>query len=84
VKINSLVVGTGQGLRFEDCAVGIDTTSGGNGLFNLIDSTAANTSVVVKSGATSTPQGSLVLENVIVDSSVPAVCLSPLLSAAPF
>jgi glucan 1,3-beta-glucosidase len=79
MKITSLLQGTGQGLRFESCSVGIDTTSGGSGVFNLIDSTATNTSVVVNSPASdnTSTQNSLLLENVIVDSSVPAVRLNP-------
>ncbi|TVY68952.1 Glucan endo-1,3-beta-glucosidase [Lachnellula suecica] len=78
VSITSLVQGTGQGLRFEGCTVGIDTTSGGNGLFNLIDSTATNTSTVMNTAAfsSSNTQNSLNLENVIVDSSVPATVKS--------
>jgi glucan 1,3-beta-glucosidase len=82
VKVTSLVQGTGQGLRFEDCVAGIDTSGGGSGTFNLIDSTATNTSVVVNAGATSTPQGSLVLENVIVDASVSSVSCAVLLCPA--
>jgi glucan 1,3-beta-glucosidase len=79
VKITNLLQGTGQGLRFESCTVSIDTTSGGSGLFNLIDSTATNTSSVVNApaSASTSTQNSLLLENVVVDSSVPAVRLNP-------
>jgi len=76
VRITSAVHVTAQALRFEDCAIGIDTSSGGNGLLNLIDSTATNTTALVNSApATTSAQNSLVLENVIVDSTVPAVGL---------
>ncbi|KAK3356868.1 family 55 glycoside hydrolase [Lasiosphaeria hispida] len=71
VKLTSLLQGTGQGLRFDSCKIGIDASSG-VGLFNLIDSTATNTSTLVLASAASTASGSLVLENVMVDSSVPA------------
>ena len=65
---------TGQGLRFEGVTTGVDTTGNTVGLFNLIDSTASNTQAVIAADATqSSMQGSLVLENVIVDSTVPAV-----------
>jgi len=73
VKVSSMVHGTFQGLRFEGCTVGIDTTSGGNGMLNLIDSSASNTSTLVNAPGTTTVQSSIVLENVIVDSSVIAV-----------
>jgi len=78
VKITSAVHVTCQALRFEGCTVGIDTASGGNGLLNLIDSTAENTTTLVNAVTTTSSQGSLVLENVIVGSSVPAVgCCLP-------
>jgi glucan 1,3-beta-glucosidase len=77
VKITSMVHGTFQGLLFEGCTIGIDTTSGGNGMLNLIDSSASNTSTLVNAPATSTVQSSMVLENVIVDSSVGAVSSDP-------
>lgn len=73
IYISSLIQGTGQGLRFENVTTGIDMTSGGSGMFNLIDSTAVNTSVLVNTTAANSTQGSLVLENVMVDASVPAV-----------
>ncbi|KAK3377556.1 glycoside hydrolase family 55 protein [Podospora didyma] len=69
VKITSLVQGTGQGLRFGSCSIGIDATSGGLGAFNLIDSSATNTSTLISSASSSNTFGSLVLENVLVDSS---------------
>ncbi|KAK0644443.1 glycoside hydrolase family 55 protein [Cercophora newfieldiana] len=71
VKVVSAVHITGQALRFEGCDVGVDTTAGGNGLLNLIDSTATNTPVLVNAApiAAGSTRNSLVLENVIVDSS---------------
>src|SRR3569833_1001385 len=73
VKVTSAVHITAQSLRFEGCTVGIDTTSGGNGLLNLIDTTAANTSTLVNAPTTTSTQSSMVVENVIVDSSVSVV-----------
>lgn len=83
MKVTSAVHVTGQALRFEGCSVGVDTTSGGNGLLNLIDSTAENTTTLVNAATTTSSQGSLVLENVIVGSSVPEVGCS-LLNVASF
>ncbi len=85
IKISSLLQGTAQGLRFEGCSIGIDATSG-SGMLSLIDSSATNTSVVVAAAAMSASSvtGSLVLENVNVDDSVPAVSpLSPSPSPIP-
>ncbi len=73
VKVISAVHITAQALRFEGCIIGIDTTSGGNGLLNLIDSSATNTSSLASAPKTSTAQGSIVVENTLVDASVPAV-----------
>ncbi|KAK3377446.1 pectate lyase superfamily protein-domain-containing protein [Podospora didyma] len=73
VKVTSLVQGTGQGLRIDSCNIGIDATSGGLGAFNLIDSSATKTSTVISSASSSNTFGSLMLENVLVDSSVPTV-----------
>jgi glucan 1,3-beta-glucosidase len=75
VKVVSAVHMTAQGLRFEGCTVGIDTTSRGNGHLNLIDSTAADTKTLVNAATTTTVQGSMVLENVVVNSTVPVVRL---------
>jgi hypothetical protein len=74
LKATQLVQATGQGLRFEGCTTGIDVTGNTNGLFNLIDSSATNTQALISAGASTGAWGSLVLENVIVDSTVPAVC----------
>jgi hypothetical protein len=65
---------TAQGMRFEGCSVGIDASSG-SGMLSLIDSSATNTSVVVAAAAMSSSSvtGSLVLENVVADSTVAAV-----------
>ena len=49
-------------------------------MLNLIDSTATNTSVLVAAATPSGVSGSLMLENVIVDSSVAAVSQVPLTS----
>ena len=73
MNVISAVHVTAQALRFEGCKTGIDTTSGGNGLLNLIDTTASNTAALVDAPTTSTVQSSIVIENVIVVSSVPAV-----------
>ncbi|KAJ4367429.1 hypothetical protein N0V83_007011 [Neocucurbitaria cava] len=70
VLVTSMVHGTFQGLRFEGVSVGVDTTSGGSGLLNLIDSTASNTTTLVNAPSTTNAQNSMVLENVVVDSSV--------------
>lgn len=71
---DTLTSATGQGLRFEGCTLGIDATSGGLGHFSLLDSSASNTSTLLSISDSTTTTGSLVLENVIVDSSVPEVC----------
>jgi glucan 1,3-beta-glucosidase len=68
---------TGQGLHFDGCDTGVDTTKHGNCMFNLIDSTAVNTHIVVRSGVSTNACHSLVLENVVVDGSVHAVRLCP-------
>ncbi|KAK5657995.1 hypothetical protein OQA88_2549 [Cercophora sp. LCS_1] len=75
VRLARMIQGTGQGLRFNNCKVGIDATGGGAGMFSLIDSTAANTTTVVLAdhvSADDTSSGSLVLQNIIVDSTVAA------------
>ncbi|KAK3321756.1 glycoside hydrolase family 55 protein [Apodospora peruviana] len=74
IRLTSILQVTGQGLRFEGCGTGVDATSGRAGLFNFIDSTATNTSTLLKAAALSSGSvtGSLVLENLIVDSSVPS------------
>lgn len=69
--------GTGQGLRFENVQVGIDARGGGSGFFALIDSTATNTTMVVAEDQQQFTMGSLVLENVMVDATVPAVSPDP-------
>lgn len=73
IRIVNLLQATAQGLTFEGCSVGIDASSGGSGMLNLIDSTATNTSVVVAAAELNGVSGSMVLENVIVDDSVPVV-----------
>lgn len=80
LKLTNLNSGTGQGLRFENVQVGIDARGGASGFFALIDSTATNTSMVVAEDQQQFTMGSLVLENVMVDSTVPAVCSFSFLS----
>ena len=80
IRLVSVLQATAQGLTFEGCSVGIDASTGGSGMLNLIDSTATNTSVLVAAAAASnSTSGSLVLENVNVDGSVPAVSYKSLL-----
>jgi hypothetical protein len=61
-------------MKFEGCSVGIDASSG-SGMLSLIHLSATNTPVVVAAAARSgtSVTGSLLLENVIVDSTVAAV-----------
>jgi glucan 1,3-beta-glucosidase len=74
IRLVSVLQATAQGLTFEGCSVGIDASTGGSGMLNLIDSTATNTTVLVAAAAASNgASGSLVLENVSVDDSVLAV-----------
>ncbi|KAK0622666.1 glycoside hydrolase family 55 protein [Immersiella caudata] len=77
VKLARIVQGTGQGLEFRNCNVGVDATGGGSGMFSLIDSTATNTTTLVladelSTGNRSASSGFLVLENLIVDATVGA------------
>lgn len=72
--MGGIVTATGQGLRFEGVTTGVDTTGSSIGHFSLIDSSASHTQAVLTADANPTnSQGSLLLENVIVDSTVPAV-----------
>lgn len=73
LKLDKLFEGVGQGLRFDRCKVGIQTTNNNTGFFALFDSTATNTGVLWDSAGSSTAQGSMVLENVKVDSTVRSV-----------
>ncbi|KAH8647050.1 glycoside hydrolase family 55 protein [Tricladium varicosporioides] len=82
LKMTQVVQATGQGLRFEGCTTGIDTTGSTNGMFNLIDSTAVNTQTVINAGTTTTAWNSLVLENVIVDSTTVKVGGSAVLTGS--
>lgn len=86
VKLSSLVQGTGQGLLFANCGVGIDASAATVGLFNLIDSRATNTTTLLNASAMSSGsvQGSLVVENVYVDSSVGAVRSSTAEGSQPY
>ncbi|KAF2035420.1 family 55 glycoside hydrolase [Setomelanomma holmii] len=69
---DTLTQATAQDFHFENCNVGIDASSGGSGHFTLLDSLATNTPTLFVAAATTTLQGSMVLENVIVDKSVTA------------
>lgn len=84
VKFTNILQATAQGLRFSSCNVGIDATVATMGILNLIDSTATNTSALVTAAAASAGavSGSLMLENVRVDGTVPAVGFS--LLSSPF
>jgi len=74
LKMGDIVTATGQGLRFEGVTTGVDTTGNTIGHFNLIDSSASNTQAVLSAETTTTTmQGSLLLENAIVDSTVPTI-----------
>lgn len=73
LKLDKLFEGTGQGLHFESCKVGIETTNNNTGFFALLDSTAKNTNILWNAAASPSAQGSMILENVQVDDSVPSV-----------
>ena len=73
LKLEKLFEGTGQGLRFESCRIGVDTSNNNTGFFALIDSSATNTQILFNAADSPTAQGSLVLENVNVDSTVSSV-----------
>jgi glucan 1,3-beta-glucosidase len=68
-----MLLGTGQGLRFEGVTTGVDSTATGTAHFNLIDSSATNTKTVFAGAAAAV--NTVVLQNVQVDSTVPAVSL---------
>ena len=76
LKIDKLFEGTGQGLHFESCRIGVDTSNNNTGFFALIDSSAKDVDVVFNIAASPTAQGSIVLENVKVDNSVGSVRVS--------
>ena len=76
LKLDKLFEGTGQGLRFESCRIGVDTSNNNTGFFALIDSSATDTKVLFNAADSPTAQGSIVLENIVVDSTVPAVRIS--------
>ncbi len=73
LKLDKLFEGTGQGLRFESCQVGVDTSNNNTGFFALIDSSATNTNILFNASNSPNAQGSIILENVVVDSSVASV-----------
>ena len=76
---DTLTQATMQGLRFQGCTIGIDASSGGSGHLSVLDSSAVDTPTFLAAATTTNLQGSLVLENVIVDSSVSAVSRSKIL-----
>ncbi|CAO2656193.1 Nn.00g049960.m01.CDS01 [Neocucurbitaria sp. VM-36] len=69
---DTLTQATAQGFHFENCHVGIDASSGGSGHFTLLDSSATNTPTLFIAAPSTNAQGSIVLENVIVDKFVTA------------
>jgi glucan 1,3-beta-glucosidase len=73
IKVKQMLLGTGQGLRFERVTTGVDSTAPGTAHFNLIDSSATNTKTVFAGAAAAV--NTVVLQNVRVDSTVPAVSL---------
>lgn len=77
----SMVQMTVQGCRFEGVTTGLDMSGGTLGSLNMIDSTASDTEALVWTDANQTSTvGSIVLENVLVDSTVSSVSRnSPLL-----
>ena len=77
LKLDKLFEGTGQGLRFESCRVGVESSNNNTGFFALIDSSASDVDILWNSPASSTAQGSMVIENVRVDSSVRSVSRAP-------
>ncbi|KAF2272161.1 glycoside hydrolase family 55 protein [Westerdykella ornata] len=71
IKPANVVQMTVQGCRFEDVTTGVDMSGGTLRLLNMIDSTASNTETLVKADEKqSGTVGSIVLENVLVDSTV--------------
>jgi len=88
IRLVSLVQGTGQGLVFDNCDVGIDATAPGLGMFSLIDSQATNTSSLLttfaKTNSSAAHTGSLVLENIQVDNTSTTVSIanSPVLAGS--
>ncbi len=68
-----MLLGTGQGLRFEGVTTGVDSTATGSAHFSLIDSSATNTKTVFAGAAAAV--NTVSLQNVQVDSTVPAVSL---------
>lgn len=75
LKLDKLFEGTGQGLTFDGCTVGIDTSNNNTGFFALIDSSATNTETLFNSADSPSAQGSMVLENVKVDVTVGSVSI---------
>lgn len=76
IRIDSLFEGSFLGMHFESCNIGIDTSNGDTGFLAIVDSTAVNTKVVVNAASLDQSQSSLVIENLNVDSSTPAVCVA--------
>lgn len=77
IRPTNMVQITVQGCVFEGVNVGVDISGDTLGMLNLIDSRASDTKALVKTDQDrSDGVGSLALENVIVDSTVAAVCYS--------
>jgi glucan 1,3-beta-glucosidase len=71
IKVKQMLLGTGQNLHFDRVTTGVDSTAAGTAHFNLLDSTATNTKTVFAGAAAAV--NTIVLQNVRVDSTVPAV-----------
>jgi hypothetical protein len=61
-------------MRFESCNIGIDASSNGVGVLSVLDSTATGTPLFLTIASTNNTQNSLIMENIIVDSTVTSVC----------
>lgn len=70
LRMDKLFEGSCIGMTFENCRVGIDTSNGNTGFLAVIDSYATNTEIVINAATINQTQGSLVLENIVVDGSV--------------
>jgi glucan 1,3-beta-glucosidase len=76
IKISFTFEAIAQGCYFENCGTGIENGNGNAGFFALIDSSAKNVGVLFNTKATTDGQGSVVLENVLVDESVYSVSIT--------
>jgi glucan 1,3-beta-glucosidase len=71
IKVRQMLLGTGHDLHFDGVTTGIDSTAAGTAHFNLLDSSAKNTKTLFSGAASAV--NTIVLQNVQVDSTVPAV-----------